>query len=197
MFLVGNRLRGSTLKLVPTIRASSSITADHSRLRGKPLSQLKEVPEHLERMDETLLSSNVFSKFSKDLEEMGKSDVVVVGSGLSGLACVYQILRSVTRKCSPPVKVAVLEKDSAIGGGHGTTGGLIPYTIVRKPAQKLLDECGMQGIYDDHGKFVTIESSTLRGCMIAKITHIASTHKGITLKFFPGVDVVDGKLCDT
>jgi ribulose 1,5-bisphosphate synthetase/thiazole synthase len=165
--------------------------ADQSRLRGKPLSQLKEVPEHLERMDETLLSSSIFSKFSSDLEEMRKSDVVVVGSGLSALACVYQILKSVTRKADPPVKIAVLEKEDGIAGGAGTTGGLLPYTIVRKPADKVLKECGMGGLYEDHGKYVVIESSTLRSCMLAKITHVAAAHKGVVLKFFPGIDVAD------
>jgi ribulose 1,5-bisphosphate synthetase/thiazole synthase len=186
MRLATNRVGGGLKRML-----SSSVMMDKSRQRGKPLSQLKEVPEHLERMDETSLSINLFSKFSSDLEEMRKSDVVIVGSGLSALSCVYQILKSVTRKADPPVKISIFEKEDGIAGGSGTTGGLLPYTIVRKPADKVLKECGMGDLYEDKGKYVVIESSTLRSCMLAKITHLAAAHKGVVLKFFPGVDVVD------
>jgi thiamine thiazole synthase len=158
---------------------------------GKPLSQLAEVPEHMEKIDETILSSHIFAHYTMDLELMRKCDIVVVGSGLSAMSSVYSILKSVARKCSPPVKIAVLEKQGAIGTHDGTTGGIFPYTVVRKPAHKLLDETGMAGLYKDEGKFVVIETSTLHSALLSKITHLASNHTGVELKFFPGIDVAD------
>jgi ribulose 1,5-bisphosphate synthetase/thiazole synthase len=134
------------------------------------------------------VSIDLIRHMTDEIELMSNADILVIGSGLSGLACVYQIIKSTTKDCNPPLRVAVLEKGSQLGGSSPL---MAPLTVIRKPAVALLNEMGLNGLYTDCEQYAMCENSTLKAAMISKITHVAASNKGVVLKFFPSTEVED------
>ena len=70
-----------------------------SRARGVPLTQLENVPEHFEKVSQVKVSMDLMQHKMEDLELMSSADILILGSGLTGLGAIYQILKSTTRLC--------------------------------------------------------------------------------------------------
>ena len=134
------------------------------------------------------MSMNLIRHATDEIELMSNADILVIGSGLSGLACIYQIIKSTTKDCDPPLRVAVLEKAPQLGGSSPL---MMPLSVIRKPAVALLNEMGLNGLYTNYQQYVICENSTLKAAMISKITHVAANNKGIVLKFFTSTEVED------
>lgn len=76
-------------------------------------------------------------RYSKDVDDYAKCDVVIVGAGSAGLSCAYELSKF------PEVKVALVEQSVSPGGGAWLGGQLMSPMVVRKPADEFLDEIGV------------------------------------------------------
>lgn len=102
---------------------------------------------------ECQVSRAMSSRYFRDLDEYAECDVVVVGSGPSGLACAYELSKR------PDIKVAIIEQNVSPGGGAWVGGQLFSAMVVRKPAHTFLEELGIP--FEDEGNFVVVKHAAL------------------------------------
>jgi thiamine thiazole synthase len=89
-------------------------------------------------------------------------DMVIIGSGLSGLAAAYELSKVAG------LKVALFERSVAPGGSAWLGGPGLSATAVRKPAHALLDELGVA--YADEDSFVVVpHAATLTATLLAAV----------------------------
>jgi len=103
---------------------------------------------------EAKVSRAMTSRYFKDLDVYAESDIVIVGAGSAGLSCAYEL-----SKIAPELKIAMIEQNVSPGGGAWLGGQLFSAMVVRKPANKILDE--LEVPYDDEGDFVVVKHAAL------------------------------------
>lgn len=82
------------------------------------------------------------------------TDVVIVGAGSAGLSCAYHLAKN-----RPDLNITILEAAVAPGGGAWLGGQLFSAMVIRKPAEKFLDEIGVP--YEDEGSYVVVKHAAL------------------------------------
>jgi len=103
---------------------------------------------------ESQVSRAMTSRYFKDLDTYAESDVVIIGAGSCGLSAAYVLAEG-----RPDLKIAIIEAGVSPGGGAWLGGQLFSAMIMRKPADKFLDEVGVE--YDDEGNYVVVKHAAL------------------------------------
>ncbi len=93
------------------------------------------------------VSTAIVSEFSKELLDILRSDVLIVGGGPSGLMAARDIARA-------GHKVLIIESNNYLGGGFWIGGYLMNKLTFRAPAQKVLDELNVPYTKFKEGLFV-------------------------------------------
>ncbi|KAI1922449.1 thiamine metabolism- protein [Ophidiomyces ophidiicola] len=91
---------------------------------------------------ESEVSRAMTRRYFKDLDTYAESDIVIVGAGSCGLSTAY-----VLAKARPDLKIALIEAAVSPGGGAWLGGQLFSAMVLRKPADKFLDDIGVP--YED------------------------------------------------
>lgn len=99
---------------------------------------------------ESQISRAMSRRYFNDLDTYAESDVVIIGAGSSGLTAAYVLAKS-----RPDLKIAIIESSVGLGGGTNLGGMLFSACCMRKPAEKFLDEIGVE--YEDEGDFVVVK----------------------------------------
>ncbi|KAK2742303.1 thiamine metabolism- protein [Onygenales sp. PD_40] len=87
---------------------------------------------------ESQVSRAMTSRYFKDLDTYAESDIVIVGAGSCGLSTAY-----VLGKARPDLKIALIEASVSPGGGAWLGGQLFSAMVLRKPADRFLDDLGV------------------------------------------------------
>jgi len=88
-------------------------------------------------ISEDVVSREMGRRYAKDQDDYAKCDVVIVGAGSAGLCAAYELSKF------PEISVALVEQSVSPGGGAWLGGQLMSPMVVRKPADKFLDEIGV------------------------------------------------------
>lgn len=99
---------------------------------------------------ESQVSRAMTRRYFQDLDTYAESDIVIVGAGSCGLSAAYMLA-----KARPDLKIAIIEASVSPGGGAWLGGQLFSAMVMRKPAEKFLDEVGVP--YEDEGNFVVVK----------------------------------------
>ena len=86
-----------------------------------------------DKVEEKDVTRAIISGFEKDLLNHVESEVIIVGSGPSGLSAAKHLAEK-------GVKVLIIERNNYLGGGFWIGGFLMNKVTVRAPGQKVLDE---------------------------------------------------------
>ena len=113
-----------------------------------------EVKNHFLPVTESDITKELLVRFNNDIRRSLNCDVIVIGSGLSGLSCAYHLL-ALTEKdnLSPRLKITLIDKSLSPGGSGWTGSGSFNAVVVRKPAHNLLDDLGVY-YEDNHDNYV-------------------------------------------
>lgn len=103
---------------------------------------------------ESTVSRAMTSRYFEDLNKYAESDVVIIGAGSCGLSAAY-----ILAKQRPDLKIAIIEAGVAPGGGAWLGGQLFSAMVMRKPAEKFLDEIEVP--YEDEGDYVVVKHAAL------------------------------------
>jgi len=103
---------------------------------------------------ESTVSRAMTSRYFADLDNYAESDIVIIGAGSCGLSTAY-----VLAKARPDLKIAIIEANVAPGGGAWLGGQLFSAMIMRKPAQKFLEEVGVP--YEEEDTYVVVKHAAL------------------------------------
>jgi len=87
---------------------------------------------------ESQVSRAMTSRYFRDLNIYAESDIVIVGAGSCGLSTAY-----VLGKARPDLKIALIEASVSPGGGAWLGGQLFSAMVLRKPADRFLDDLGV------------------------------------------------------
>ncbi|EEH47624.1 thiazole biosynthetic enzyme, mitochondrial [Paracoccidioides brasiliensis Pb18] len=87
---------------------------------------------------ESQVSRAMTRRYFKDLDTYAESDIVIVGAGSCGLSTAY-----VLGKARPDLKIAIIEASVSPGGGAWLGGQLFSAMVLRKPADRFLDDLGI------------------------------------------------------
>lgn len=126
---------------------------------------------------EAEISREMATRYMQDLVDYAECDVVVVGAGPAGLMAAYELGKH-------NVKTALIEANISPGGGAWVAGQLFSAMVIRKPADKILDELGVPYIEKDN--YVILKhAAQYTSQVLAK----ALSHESV--KLFNGVAVED------
>lgn len=103
---------------------------------------------------EATVSRAMTKRYFADMDTYAEADVVIVGAGSAGLSCAYEL-----SKIAPDTKIAIIEQSVSPGGGAWLGGQLFSAMVVRKPANKILDE--LKVAYEDEGDYVVVKHAAL------------------------------------
>ncbi|KAK9456539.1 Thi4 family-domain-containing protein [Dipodascopsis uninucleata] len=103
---------------------------------------------------ESTVSRAMTSRYFKDLDKYAESDVVIIGAGSCGLSTAFVLAKS-----RPDLKIAIIEASVSPGGGAWLGGQLFSAMVMRKPAQKFLDELGVP--YEEESTYVVVKHAAL------------------------------------
>lgn len=121
---------GSTSAIALNSRPAAQVSARRSSATPFDGYKFRPIEEHV-------VSREMGRRYSKDVDDYAKCDVVIVGAGSAGLSCAYELSKF------PEVKVALVEQSVSPGGGAWLGGQLMSPMVVRKPAHEFLDEIGV------------------------------------------------------
>jgi thiamine thiazole synthase len=85
------------------------------------------------KVSESEITNAIVSNFAKDMKQFIETDVIVVGSGPSGLMAAREIAKQ-------NIDVLVIERNNYLGGGFWIGGYLMNTVTIRSPGQEVLDE---------------------------------------------------------
>ncbi|CEG62855.1 Putative Thiamine thiazole synthase [Rhizopus microsporus] len=102
---------------------------------------------------ESQVSREMVTRYMNDMLHYAESDVVIVGCGSAGLSCAWELSKD------PSLKIAIIEQSVAPGGGCWLGGQLFSAMIVRKPADKFLDELDIP--YEEKEDYVVVKHAAL------------------------------------
>ncbi|KAI8994127.1 Thi4-domain-containing protein [Trametes punicea] len=105
-------------------------------------------------IEEAQVSRAMIKRYFNVMYERAISDVVIIGAGSAGLSCAYHLAKS-----RPDLKITIIEANVAPGGGAWLGGQLMTPMVVRKPADRFLNELGVP--YEDEGAFVVVKHAAL------------------------------------
>ncbi|KAL6304342.1 Thi4-domain-containing protein [Sparassis latifolia] len=105
-------------------------------------------------IEEAQVSRAMIKRYFNMMYERAVSDVVIIGAGSAGLSCAYHLAKS-----RPDLKITIIEANVAPGGGAWLGGQLMTPMVVRKPADRFLEEIGVP--YEDEGAFVVVKHAAL------------------------------------
>ncbi|KAF8645233.1 hypothetical protein AX16_008060 [Volvariella volvacea WC 439] len=105
-------------------------------------------------IEEAQVSRAMIKRYFNTMYERAVSDVVIVGAGSAGLSCAYHLAST-----RPELKVTIIEANVAPGGGAWLGGQLMTPMVIRKPAERFLQEIGVP--YEDEGNFVVVKHAAL------------------------------------
>ncbi|KAJ3758615.1 thiazole biosynthetic enzyme [Lentinula raphanica] len=105
-------------------------------------------------IQEAQVSRAMIKRYFETMYERAVSDVVIVGAGSAGLTCAYQLAST-----RPDLKVTIIEANVAPGGGAWLGGQLMTPMVIRKPANRFLQEIGVP--YEDEGAYVVVKHAAL------------------------------------
>lgn len=103
---------------------------------------------------ESQVSRAMTRRYFQDLDTYAESDVVIIGAGSCGLSAAYTLA-----KTRPELRIAIIEASVSPGGGAWLGGQLFSAMVMRKPAEKFLQEIGVA--YEDEGDFVVVKHAAL------------------------------------
>ncbi|KAK5104962.1 thiamine metabolism- protein [Lithohypha guttulata] len=129
---------------------------------GNAASQTKLLAEFADKWDsfrfapirESTVSRAMTRRYFNDLDTYAESDVVIVGAGSCGLSAAYTLANA-----RPDLKIAIIEASVSPGGGCWLGGQLFSAMVLRKPAQKFLEDVGIA--YEDEGDYVVVKHAAL------------------------------------
>ena len=103
---------------------------------------------------ESQVSRAMTKRYFADLDKYAESDVVIVGAGSCGLSAAY-----VLAKARPDLNIAIIEASVSPGGGCWLGGQLFSAMVLRKPADKFINDIGVP--YEDDGNYVVVKHAAL------------------------------------
>lgn len=101
----------------------------------------------LKEVDESTITKTIIREFMEELLDYAESDVIVVGSGPSGIT-------SSKLLAEEGLKTLLIERQIMIGGGMWQGGMLFPKMVVEAPAHKLLEDVGVRLKEVEEGVYV-------------------------------------------
>ncbi|MCJ1460784.1 thiamine metabolism- protein [Mycoblastus sanguinarius] len=130
----------------------------HVAINGKP-QLLEDLAEKWESFQfapirESQVSRAMTRRYFQDLDTYAESDIVIVGAGSCGLSTAYML-----GKARPDLKIAIIEASVSPGGGAWLGGQLFSAMIMRKPAERFLNDLGVP--YEDCGTHVVVKHAAL------------------------------------
>ncbi|CAO3648382.1 unnamed protein product [Mucor fragilis] len=102
---------------------------------------------------ESQVSREMVTRYMNDMLHYAESDVVIVGCGSAGLSCAWELSKD------PSLKIAIIEQSVSPGGGCWLGGQLFSAMVVRKPADKFLDELEIP--YEEKENYVVVKHAAL------------------------------------
>jgi len=103
---------------------------------------------------ESQVSRAMTKRYFEDLDKYAESDIVIIGAGSCGLSAAYMLAKQ-----RPELKIAIIEANVSPGGGAWLGGQLFSAMVMRKPAEKFLDEINVP--YEDEGNYVVVKHAAL------------------------------------
>lgn len=103
---------------------------------------------------ESQVSRAMTKRYFEDLDKYAESDIVIIGAGSCGLSAAYMLAKQ-----RPELKIAIIEANVSPGGGAWLGGQLFSAMVMRKPAERFLDEINVP--YEDEGNYVVVKHAAL------------------------------------
>lgn len=162
--IVKARLQGSS-KFIKGFSTSTLPTDD------KPIN-------HFVPCLESDITSEMVSSFHHDIRKSLNCDAIVVGSGLSGLSCVYHMLQLGEKlKMDRPPKITLIEKSFRPGGNGWAGTSFFNSVVVRKPAHHLLESLGVS-YQNRNDKYVVLKNGIE---LTSKLLNYVSSHSNVSI----------------
>ncbi|KAJ3862001.1 thiazole biosynthetic enzyme [Lentinula novae-zelandiae] len=105
-------------------------------------------------IQEAQVSRAMIKRYFETMYDRAISDVVIVGAGSAGLTCAYHLAST-----RPDLKITIIEANVAPGGGAWLGGQLMTPMVIRKPADRFLQEICVS--YEDEGAYVVVKHAAL------------------------------------
>ncbi len=128
-------------------------------------------------IDEGDISRAIISSFMKDLHDLTETDAIVVGAGPAGIIAARHLAEK-------GIKTLVIERDIKPGGGMYLGGMLMNKLVVEEPAQKLLEDVGVNSLKEYKKGLFVADAYEVSAKLLA-----AAFNAGV--KLLNGVEVVD------
>ncbi len=93
-------------------------------------------PREIQPLREAEITRNIAREYFKEFDHLIESDVLIVGSGPSGLVCGKEL-------ASSGFKVVIVEQLNHLGGGFWNGGYLMNKATIAHPAQEILQKIGV------------------------------------------------------
>lgn len=136
---------------------TSTVAATGHRLGGdeyKPEKKYEDFDNYkFAPIRESQVSREMVTRYMNDMLHYAESDVVIVGCGSAGLSCAWELSKD------PSLKIAIIEQSVSPGGGCWLGGQLFSAMVVRKPADKFLDELEIP--YEEKENYVVVKHAAL------------------------------------
>lgn len=99
------------------------------------------------KLDDVRVTELILDSFFAELREALRPEVIVVGAGPAGLTCAWTL-------ADRGLRVVVLERDLAVGGGMWGGGAMFPRIVVQEQARELLAAAGARLVPKGDGYYV-------------------------------------------
>ena len=99
-------------------------------------------------VNEKEITRAIADMFHETIAEFTDSDVIIIGSGPSGLSAGMELGKK-------GVKILIIEQNNYVGGGYWVGGYMMNPVTVRAPAQKVWDELGVPYRKVNEGLYAT------------------------------------------